>query len=520
MEIKTQSEVNAENHHLEVKRLKAQMRTICDNQSLTDVFATFEDNVARLVRENEALRQMNLQLEAKELDAYLRAQEKSLFPAAAPGANKSNSGGVEHGSEEGGGETFRLQTAKKENLRLVSRLKKSGQDREILKSSFEELKAKERHFIVNTKIANDTARRLRATHQELIRTRRELEEQTALREIAERDLRLVREDTQVLRDSEAGLREERSRYLSDLAKMRERVREVDHESRRIAQLNRFVHKHSGAPTATPSGGGGGVGRLSSGLAVPAPGQAHQAQPPQQPQSMRHAPTSATAGRSSVSSSTESLDKHHQQHHQQTQKTAPPLPFQAYRAHIASVLSRGSSQPRNNISPPRSSTNQQHQLSVFEETKHVDTTPVDYSRHHPLPQGTVGQAGLSNAQYLRIEESDGIEPTLEVSLTAMHESLIATQPTLLPLFRKLTSEIHSERTRALQKRSQLLNLVAPHQYDHKDDSEKLAPSQQRSNATSYANLLKNQQGQHNYSGSYEEKVNAAQSTRGTKKSVRF
>ena len=41
---------------------------IIPSQPLSDIYAVFEDHVARLVTENEALRVRNLALEAKELD--------------------------------------------------------------------------------------------------------------------------------------------------------------------------------------------------------------------------------------------------------------------------------------------------------------------------------------------------------------------------------------------------------------------------------------------------------------------
>jgi len=117
LEVRTQCDVQIDTYKLEIKKLKTQLRALCDNQSLTDVFATFEDNVARLVRENEALRQANLALEAKELDSLLRT-----------GANSSSTSDV-HAfvnapTNDGTNESYRLQTAKKENLRLVTKLKK------------------------------------------------------------------------------------------------------------------------------------------------------------------------------------------------------------------------------------------------------------------------------------------------------------------------------------------------------------------------------------------------------------
>ena len=48
-------------------RLKTQVRTLSAENSLGDVFANFEDTVARLTRENETLRSRNLFLEARDL---------------------------------------------------------------------------------------------------------------------------------------------------------------------------------------------------------------------------------------------------------------------------------------------------------------------------------------------------------------------------------------------------------------------------------------------------------------------
>jgi hypothetical protein len=437
---------------------------------------------------------MNLLLEAKELDSLLRVGEMRLSGGGSKGK------GAEGEQDGDAAETYRLQAAKRENLRLVSRLKKSGQDREALRAEFEELKAKERHFVVNTKIANDCARRLRVTHQDLMRTKKELEEQTTAREAAEKDLRLIREDTQGLRASEAALREERSRYLSELAAMRERVKEVDQESRRIAQLNRFVHKHAAPAT--------GISAHMGGAQTSA------------------APTAAAASTGGQRASREGKVDAHSGH----TKPAPLLPFQAYRAHIAAMLENSMPSARA-AAPSHAHVSSNPATLLHEEMNdqgHSALGAYSATYHgqdsHSHIGATVGQAGLSDAGYFRPEESDGIEPGLEVSLTAMHESLIATQPTLLPLFRKLASDIHSERTRALQKRSQLLSLVQPRQFAAREAAQPAtneALSSSSSSGASYANLLKTHQSQQKYSASYEDRVNNnISSGKGAKKAVRF
>jgi hypothetical protein len=47
IEAKVQYELKTQNSLLEVKNLRAQLRALCDNQSLTDVFAAFEESVGR-----------------------------------------------------------------------------------------------------------------------------------------------------------------------------------------------------------------------------------------------------------------------------------------------------------------------------------------------------------------------------------------------------------------------------------------------------------------------------------------
>ena len=75
----------------------------------------------------------------------------------------------------------------------------------------------------------------------------------------------------------------------------------------------------------------------------------------------------------------------------------------------------------------------------------------------------GLAGNAEAPYIRWEETDVASPGLEAALTVMHDSIIRINPTLLPVFRKLSNEIYVERTRMVQRHSQLigqLSIVQP------------------------------------------------------------
>jgi len=213
--MKTHYEVQLESQKLEVKNLQSQLKSLSDQHSLHDVFHTFEDNVARLTRENEVLRQMNLQLE---LQSYNHSSGSSSGSGVGGGDHtRSNDRGLRHKNHHNSSRdddrddyvgdvhqyavssiqssssssppqqqqqqqqqqqhlqnqdhTYKYQLLKKENLRLVTKLKKISHEKDALKTDFEQLKQKERQFIVSSKINNDLSHRLRSTYQELVKVK-------------------------------------------------------------------------------------------------------------------------------------------------------------------------------------------------------------------------------------------------------------------------------------------------------------------------------------------------------------
>eukprot|EP01034_Spumella_vulgaris_P021689 gene21689-27731_t len=382
LEVRTQCEVDLDSSAIEIKQLKSQLRALCDNHSLTDVFASFEESVARLTRENGILRRQNLELEVKEMDL------------------------LEHGDKHVGSndsETAVSTRSNHEKNRMLSKLRKSGQERESLKEQFEALKAKERQFLLSNKLAQDASRRLRISHQDLLRTKKELDTERLVHADTERDLRLIRQDTLELKQSESHLREERARMVHEVAMLRERVATLDDERRRNGQLSKFVTKHSiddnqHAKQSHQMVGAGGTKRGYMGERV-------------------------SVYNSSVAS--------------QSIKTRGPS---SNRTHPAAYHTDDESEPLLNV-------------------------PVMYERsssdRHVLNASAVqGVAGLSNARYSRPEESHVSSADLEASLSSLHEGIIATQPSLLPTFRRLSQQIHVDRTRALEQRAKLLEMAFP------------------------------------------------------------
>jgi hypothetical protein len=68
----------------------------------------------------------------------------------------------------------------------------------------------------------------------------------------------------------------------------------------------------------------------------------------------------------------------------------------------------------------------------------------------------GIAGLSDAQYTRLEEQDVASPALENIISALHDNIVGNCPRLLPLHKKLVMEIHHERNRFLEQKSEILH----------------------------------------------------------------
>jgi len=147
--LKTQCDVDLDSYRLEVIRVKSQLRAVCEEKSLADIYGAFEGEITRLLKEIGSLRRVNLELETKELDKAMLG-EKQNAPVHSPTPSTAS---------------YLLEVANKENNRLLLKLKKSGQEREALREQYETLKMRERQFLMSSKLAQDASRRLRSSHQ-------------------------------------------------------------------------------------------------------------------------------------------------------------------------------------------------------------------------------------------------------------------------------------------------------------------------------------------------------------------
>ena len=147
--LKTQCDIELDSARIEIMRLRSQLRAVCEEKSLADIYSIFESNISRLLKENEALRRANLDLETKELEKAMAGEKPSLMTAT--GANSQPS--------------YLLEVANKENNRLLLKLKKSGQEKELLREQLESYRMRERQYTISNKLAQDSSRRLKNAHQ-------------------------------------------------------------------------------------------------------------------------------------------------------------------------------------------------------------------------------------------------------------------------------------------------------------------------------------------------------------------
>lgn len=223
IENNAQHEVDIDSFKYEIMQLKSQLKKLCDTNMMVDLYELFEKDVARLKKENEILRDENIRLENKELEFCDKFE-----------------GGKENSTQNS---SFVQNMKEKQQNRLLDKLKKSGLEREALKTAYEEIKSKERQFIVNQKLTTDLHRRLRVMYQECQRSKRESEMDKKRLLDREREVKVLQKDCLEFKEMTAVLREEQARLLSEVNELRNKVSTYEREESREHQLQKFLQKH-------------------------------------------------------------------------------------------------------------------------------------------------------------------------------------------------------------------------------------------------------------------------------------
>jgi cell division protein FtsB len=140
---------------------------------MSDIYETFEEHVSRLVAENESLRKRNMQLESRELDSMLSGLSRtrnSVMASLSGAARVSTSfADMTMGDDSLGvlpGDSWAAQSRALEAQslamdsnrmsRVVAKLKKVAQEKDVLKKQLEDMHKKDRQHILSNKMVSQS----------------------------------------------------------------------------------------------------------------------------------------------------------------------------------------------------------------------------------------------------------------------------------------------------------------------------------------------------------------------------
>lgn len=138
---------------------------------------------------------------------------------------------------------------------LKHKYKRSQKACEELTSCFEELRRKERKFMLGAKHSEETLKKMRVLCIEKETLSDKLKEVVAQLDQRTREVELLKYEARALQDAERSVRSERSNIVHELAVARHRIRENDAELKEQRYRNRFISKHGYA-----NGGSAGRGQ--------------------------------------------------------------------------------------------------------------------------------------------------------------------------------------------------------------------------------------------------------------------
>jgi hypothetical protein len=159
LEVRTLCSLQIAENKLDSVKLKGQMRVICDNNNVSDIYNIFDIHTQKLIVENESLREKNLILESKKTE-YSSLKNSNI--------NESN---------DNNDVNFELDLTAieiKKNAKLSSKFVAILNENINLKKKLDDVYGKERSYVLSQKLARDASRRLNVSHQESLRLKKEL----------------------------------------------------------------------------------------------------------------------------------------------------------------------------------------------------------------------------------------------------------------------------------------------------------------------------------------------------------
>jgi sulfur relay (sulfurtransferase) DsrF/TusC family protein len=169
LEVRTHCSLQITESKLDSVKLKGQMRVLCTNHNVLDIYNIFDIHTQKLIVENESLREKNLILESKKIDNFLSKQNLSLSMTSKNKEKNDEKRGKTSDIfedlhiDDNNDNNFELDLTAieiKKNAKLCSKFNAILNENINLKKNLDDMYGKERQYVLSQKLARDASRRL------------------------------------------------------------------------------------------------------------------------------------------------------------------------------------------------------------------------------------------------------------------------------------------------------------------------------------------------------------------------
>lgn len=226
--IKLEKDSEVETFRIACKRLQSQVRLLCEENGLDDVYQLFESDVQRLNNELHALRARNILLESRNLEGSAEAL-----------INDS------HGSRLDIGPPPFTGYSNKESKRISQRMRQQANEIEALNKEVQRLRSCERNRAFSFKRAQNSTMRLRLATQASAKYRQCFEKEQAEHNYTKSSLIGAQEEANALELTCRRLKKEVEGYRVEGVELRDKLAAVESKFRQSSKMATFVAKHKG-----------------------------------------------------------------------------------------------------------------------------------------------------------------------------------------------------------------------------------------------------------------------------------
>jgi hypothetical protein len=234
--IRVERDAEVEGYRLASVRLQNQVRCLCEEAGMDEVYGMFEAEVSRQTRELEALRRRNVQLETRDLVVLATPScvaEQSFSSAVAVASIDAVTSPPFSGYNS------------RESKRLLYRLRQKASDVEQLTKENERLRAAERSHAFATRQARDSTRRINLAAQSSNRHRTMFETEQGEHNKTKSSLVVAQQEANALEEECRRQRREIETLKSEIAHLTKRIVDTEAKFKQVAKVATFIKKHKG-----------------------------------------------------------------------------------------------------------------------------------------------------------------------------------------------------------------------------------------------------------------------------------